>query len=64
MGGEYIVKVRIVARADNSKIILPESAVAYSPVTSIIGTRIFSMLVQTFPAGIHQLDVTSAFIYG
>eukprot|EP00924_Labyrinthula_sp_SR-Ha-C_P005188 augustus_masked-scaffold_1-processed-gene-23.13-mRNA-1 protein AED:1.00 eAED:1.00 QI:0/0/0/0/1/1/2/0/274 len=64
MQGEYIAKVRIVARGDCSKIILTESAVVYSPVTSIIATRIFSMLAQTFPAGIHQLDVTSAFIYG
>eukprot|EP00924_Labyrinthula_sp_SR-Ha-C_P001764 snap_masked-scaffold_64-processed-gene-0.31-mRNA-1 protein AED:1.00 eAED:1.00 QI:0/-1/0/0/-1/1/1/0/87 len=64
MQGEYIAKVRIVARGDYSKFILPKSPVVYSPVISIIATRILSMLAQTFPARIRQLDVTSALVYG
>eukprot|EP00924_Labyrinthula_sp_SR-Ha-C_P007148 snap_masked-scaffold_8-processed-gene-10.22-mRNA-1 protein AED:1.00 eAED:1.00 QI:0/0/0/0/1/1/4/0/143 len=51
MVGEFIAKVCIVAKG-YSRIILPHTAIIYSPVAS------------TLKCGVHQLDVTSAFIYG
>eukprot|EP00924_Labyrinthula_sp_SR-Ha-C_P016161 snap_masked-scaffold_4-processed-gene-21.28-mRNA-1 protein AED:0.36 eAED:0.37 QI:0/-1/0/1/-1/1/1/0/336 len=62
INGNYIAKVRIVAKGDYSKLILPETAIVYSPVASIISTRLFTIMAME--TNIKQLDVTTAFIYG
>eukprot|EP00924_Labyrinthula_sp_SR-Ha-C_P009527 snap_masked-scaffold_2-processed-gene-26.14-mRNA-1 protein AED:1.00 eAED:1.00 QI:0/-1/0/0/-1/1/1/0/120 len=63
INGNYIAKVRIVAKGDYSKLILPETVVVYSPVTSIISTRLFTIIAMDMETNIRQLDVTTAFIY-
>eukprot|EP00924_Labyrinthula_sp_SR-Ha-C_P003663 snap_masked-scaffold_3-processed-gene-1.34-mRNA-1 protein AED:1.00 eAED:1.00 QI:0/0/0/0/1/1/3/0/555 len=64
INGKYIAMVRVVAKGNYSKLILPETAIAYSPVASIISARLFTIIAMDTETNIRQLDVTTAFTYG
>eukprot|EP00924_Labyrinthula_sp_SR-Ha-C_P007975 augustus_masked-scaffold_41-processed-gene-2.7-mRNA-1 protein AED:0.53 eAED:0.54 QI:0/-1/0/1/-1/1/1/0/343 len=62
--GNHIARVRIVVKGGYSKLIIPDTAVVFSPVASVISTRIFLGGALKMETKIKQLDVTAAFIYG